>query len=512
MELNIPDLLDDLQAPSVPVRPCAQPSVVRIKELTMKKVHRYEKPRTRGLSFVSKLLIAAVIITTLAIPVMAATGFQLTDWLEGLNKPDYEQWQTHYESWENTEGFWQISMTARDLTREGMTLRVREAQDSPVTGSLTVHGGYWLEHWNGEAFEKMTPNGGIPAEADREIKDGDEYETSVNWEAAYGSLESGRYRLGKEFTYTYSDGKTAALTEWAEFRIFNEDMTPYIEQCKGALDELLNREYSHISLEQFAYGESPEDLGEQFDNEFWRNGDKYLMTYTFRNHIENLSGRWGEMLLGDEGFRITSWVDDDIMQGALEWKHDDLLSKDLNSFDLWHFWLTPDDSNVGEIWVEENTIILTCAEYPEPNIAKYSEYIFHFDEEGNLVSGERWYLPEPNCPQEAKWINCRMIVHDTSPEEITRVIEAQKVGTPEPFSWAQEKQAQAAKSGAKTSGFNNTTPVIIESGYDAYMHGFGTTKLWQILTMIPKCPTMQPLTCGRWNTCGPTAMSTQAST
>ena len=355
-----------------------------------------------------------------------------------------------------------------------MTLSVREAQDSPVTGKLEIHDGYWLESWNGEAFENMTAAAEVPAGESREIKDGDRFELEVNWADVYGALESGRYRLGKEFTYTYSDGKTAKLTEWAEFRIFKEDMTPYIEQCKNALHELLNREHSHISLEQFAYGESPEDLGEQFDNEFWRNGDKYLMTYTFRNHIENLSGRWGEMLLGDEGFRITSWVDDDIMQGALEWKHDDLISPDLHSFDLWYFFLSVNDSNVGEIWVEENTITLTCADYPEPNIAKYSEYIFRFDEAGNLLSGEKWYLTEPNCAQEDKWLNCRMTVHETSPEDIVRVIEAQKVGTPEPFSWMQEKEEAMEKRGAViTSGFHNTTPVTIESGYDAYMHGFG---------------------------------------
>ena len=103
MELNIPDLLDGLQDESVSIQPCTQSSAARIKELTMNKIHKYEKPKGRGLSFVTKVLVAAIIIATLAIPVMAATGFQLTDWLEGLNKPDHEEWQEHYESWEKTE-------------------------------------------------------------------------------------------------------------------------------------------------------------------------------------------------------------------------------------------------------------------------------------------------------------------------------------------------------------------------------------------------------------------------
>lgn len=440
----------------------------------MKKIHKYEKPKGRGLSFVTKVLVAAIIIASLAIPVMAATGFQLTDWLEGLNKSNLAEWHIHYESWEKTEGFWQVSMTARDLTREGMTLSVREAQDTPVTGKLEIHECYWLEHWDGVAFEKMTAASDAKAGENREIKDGDKFEIAVNWADAYGALESGRYRLGKEFTYTYSDGKTAKLTEWAEFRIFNEDMTPYIRECKDALDELLNREYSHISLEQFAYGENQDDLTEQIHRQFWRSGDNYMSMSVFQNLRMEIRGSYGDLLLGNEGYYISTWPNEDVMQGAQRWGYDRLLSAEHNSFDLWHFWLSPEDSQVGEIWVEENTIILTCADYPEPNIAKYSEYVFRFDEAGNLVSGEKWYLPEPNCAQEDKLINCKMTVHDTSAEDIVKAIEAQKVGTPDPFSWAQEKEAAMEKRGAViTSGFNNTTPVTIESGYDAYMQGFG---------------------------------------
>lgn len=474
MKWNISDLLDCLQEETVNIQPCAEASADRIKELTMKKIHSETKPKRRGLPALLKIAMAAAIITSLAIPVMAATGFRLTDWLEGLNKSDIQEWQEHYESWENTEGFWQIGLTARDLTREGMTLFVREAQDSPVTGSLTIHGGYWLEQWNGEAFVEMTPAGEIEVGADREIKDGDSFELSVNWAEAYGQLESGRYRLGKDFTYTYSDGKTAQLIDWAEFRIFNEDMTPYIEQCKDALDELMNRESSHISFNHYMYTIDKKAMDEQLDYEIWRSGDDHLLIRSMVDYGENTSGRWGEMLLDNRvGIDIRSWVNDDVMQGAENWKYDDLLSPELNQFGVWHFWLKPNDSKVGEIWVEENTIGLLCADYPEPETAVYTERIFRFDEAGKLVSGELWYLPEPNCAQEEKRINCEMTVHDTSAGDIARSIDAQNVGGPDSFSWAQEREEAMEKRGAViTSGFNNTTPVTIENGYDAFMHGF----------------------------------------
>lgn len=472
MELNIPDLLDGLQENTIPIQPCSDASADRIKELTMKKVHKYEKPRKRTLSFVSKLLVATMLIAALAIPVMAATGFRLTDWLEGLNKSDLTEYRAHYESWENTEGFWQVALTARDVTREGMTLNVREVQDSPVTGKLEIHGDWWLEQWNGESFIKMAPSAPVAPLESREIRDGDGFEVTVNWADTYGQLESGRYRFGRDFTYSYSDGRTCRLTDWAEFRIFNEDMTPYIEQCKAALDELLNRKNSHISLDTYGYA-SPNEVTDLFSYEIWRNGDDYFLTRSMEDYRENRTGRWGELLLGNVGISINSWVNDDILQGADDWEYDHLLAPDLNSFDLWHFCLSANDSQVGEIWVEGNTIALLCAEYPEPDIAIYSEHIFRFDDSGRLVEGEKWYLPDPSCTQEEKWINCRMTVHDTPVDEVARVIDAQNVGEPFPFSWEQEKQEQLKKSDVKTTGFANTTPVTIQSGYDVFMHGFG---------------------------------------
>lgn len=473
MELNISDLLDGLQDETVSIQPCRDASSERIRELAMKKVHKYEKPRKRSLPFVSRLLIAAMLIAALAIPVMAATGFRLTDWLEGLNKSDLTEWKAHYESWENTEGFWQIGLTARDVTREGMTLCVQEVQDSPVTGKLEIHGDWWLEHWNGEQFEKMSASAPVSPMESREIKDGDSFETAVNWAQAYGELESGRYRLGRDFTYTYSDGRTVRLTDWAEFRIFNEDMTPYIEQCKAAMDELLSREHSHIMLETYSYRIGPEEASEFYSYETLRNGDNYMLIRSMEDYMEDRTRRWGDLLLGNVAININSWIGDDVMQGADVWQYDHLMSSDLNSFDLWHFGLSFTDSKVGEIWVEEDTIGLMCAETSGSEVVRYSEHIFRFDDAGRLVGGELWYLPYPGCTEEEKWISCNMTAYDTSAEEIAKVIAAQNVGEPFTFSWEQEKQEQLNKSGVKTSGFHNTAPVTIESGYDAFMHGFG---------------------------------------
>lgn len=472
MEFNISDLLDDLHEVNVDIHPNSGASAKRIKELTMKKIHSETKPRHRTLSAFSKILIAAAVLASLAIPVMAATGFHFTDWLEGLANESMEESQVGYNSWEQTEGFWQVSLTAKDLTREGMTLVCKEVQDSPVTGILEVQGGYRLERWNGESFEEMPASAQVPVEESRELRDGDSFEVAVNWKNVYGSLESGRYRLYKTFTYTYSDGKTMELSDWAEFRIFNEDMTPYIAQCKAALEELLQRESSHIDFTNYWYNASADEVSGCDSFEIWKSGENYLLRHTMGNDSSN-SVCFGQMLLGEEGYEINSWNSEDILSGAAQWEYDELISPELNQFDVWHFYLSMNETQVGEIWVEENEIIILESYYVEGNGDVYTEYTYRFDADGKLVSGEVNHLPEPWCAEEEKRLSSVMVVNETSAAEIANVIAAQNVGQPDSFSWAEEQALNLSSGiGVKTEGFVNTTPKTVTSGYDAFMLSF----------------------------------------
>ena len=473
MKRRISDMLDGYREDSVELTNSTPLSSERIKELTMKKVQKESKSKRRGMSSLVKIGLAAAIIASLAIPVMAATGFRFTDWLEGLERGYVETAIANDHSWENTEGFWQVALTAREVTEDGMTLAVKEVQDSEVTGSLTMQGGYRLERWDGAVFVPMAEATEVPAEASREIRDGDEFEMQVNWANVYGSLESGRYRLYKTFTYTFSDGKTMELEDWAEFRIFNEDMTPYIEQIKVALDALQKQGSSHISWSLGDYDVSTGSQNSHFDYEVWKNGGDYLLRLTFADLKDETEGGWGEMLCDGEGFEIRSWKDGDVLSGVEKWEYDNLLSEDLNSFEAWLFYASISDSNVGEVWVEGNRIGVLNVYYPEANNPTYTELVYTFDDQGGLVSAVKSRLTELYCAEEEKQVTFQMEVHDTSDAEIAQVLEAQNVGQPKSFSWEEEKaQYSAGTSGVKTSGFANTVPVTIGSGYDAFMHAF----------------------------------------
>ncbi len=471
MEYNISDLLDSLQEETVSIQLCSSASAKRIRAKTMQKIHAGKKGR-RGLQTLLKIAVAAAVIVTLALPVMAATGFRFTDWLEGLEKKDIAEEMQHYTSWENTEGFWQVGLLPEKVTPEGMTLNIREVQDSPVSGSLVIHGGYWLEKWNGEAFEVMTPSAAAQVEESREIQDGTRFETEINWTEAYGRLDSGRYRLGKDFSYTYSDGRTVELQDWAEFRIFNGEMAPYIAQCVDAMEALRKQDSYHVFWTVNSFSLDMEVM-ERFDFETWKSGEDYLLRNGFQEFYmecedgqirEAREGAFGEFLRGGEGFTIHKWNSCEILDGVESWEYDYLLSEELNRFTVWASSLKIQEANVGEIWVEENQIGLISTYYPSENQVNHEEVIFTFDEAGKITRVECYKLPQLYCSQEEKIPTGTLTVQDSTAAEIEAVLDAQNVGTPDTFSWAEEKQQEG-----KTSGFVNTTPVTIETGYDAFM-------------------------------------------
>ena len=477
MELNISDLLDDLQDNSVDIRLETDASAGRIKELTMKKIQKESKPKGRRMSALVKAGLAAAIVASLTIPVMAATGFRFTDWLEGREQGYGDGSAANYESWEATEGFWRVALTARDVTGEGMTLSCKEVQDTEVTGRLIMQGGYRLEHWDGTAFQPLVMSAEIPWEASREIRDGDEFEIQINWANVYGSLESGRYRLYKTFTYTFSDGKTVELEEWTEFRIFNEDMAPYIAQCQKALDDLKAQEHYHIQREWYNYYTfvtytvpvKPTDAGTE---EYWKIGNDSLNKETRWRYGEDERSVSGALLRDGDSFGIDGWKGEEVTSGVAAWQYSHFnFAEDRFHLESWYscFSLEGVENLIGEVWAEENEVGILIQ--PLSSVHRgYEEWIYRFDDQGRLVEAEIYHLAELNSQEEDRYLTDRMVVLDTSAAQITGVIEAQDVGTPESFSW-KEDQARypAGTSGVRTSGFFNTTPTVIESGYDAYL-------------------------------------------
>ena len=148
MDFHIPDLLDGLTEVNIDIQPKPGASANRIKELTMKKIHPETKRRHRTLSAFSKILIAAAVLASLAIPVMAATGFHFSDWLEGMfsKSKDYDtdiMIGSQSKNWEHAG--WVFNLQAEDAHPEGVTIYFEEWANGEHSGSLTTDESYLME-------------------------------------------------------------------------------------------------------------------------------------------------------------------------------------------------------------------------------------------------------------------------------------------------------------------------------------------------------------------------------
>lgn len=458
MEFNISDLLDGLQEVPVDIHPKTGASATRIKELTMKKIHSETKCRHRSLSAFTKILIAAAILASLAVPVMAATGFQFTDWLEGMftNGKDYDtdlQIGSQSKNWEHAG--WVFNLQAEDATPEGVTIYFEEWANGEHSGSLTTDESYLIERWNGEAYELLPePAKSIPTGKTVEIEAGSKNTWTVNWADTYGTLESGSYRLCKQFVYTNEVGQQETLLYHVKFRIFTEDMAPYIEACRASVEEVRNRDNFHVTESRDGGTIYTGEEYHQFVTNYWKSGDDFLKERQYWKNDGTLVAHDGYLMRNGRGYKLF-WNGDNALSGVSSWEEIDWLTED--HCDRWDFQLEIFDSNVGEVYVEENTTYLLNGSLDYDGKEDYRLQSFTMDADGKLTFAQKLWLENKDDRDSDNY--CKVEVHDTTSDEIARVIAAQMVDKPIAFSWQEEQAAYpAGAEGVKTGDFVNTAP------------------------------------------------------
>lgn len=469
MEFHISDLLDNLSDAEVPIRCQITASESRIKELTMKKIHletNHSRPRRKPMG---KLLLIAAMIALLAVPVLAATVLQFTDWSGGINneKTDYVGMPGDIsESITGQLGGWEISLAAQNASADALTLVCTEIDDyfGEKAGILTTDDNFWLEQWNGSKYVPLSAKTDIPAGEVKTIATAQTITWHLGWADSYGALDSGSYRLGKIFSYTDPAGEKLALTYYAEFRVFTEEMERYIDQCKAAMDALYAQDSYHLTFTM--YGTDAISCVQ----EIWKNGDDYLLYQTDFDEDGSVRKHLGSLLRDDIGYSI-SWAENNVLSGVAEWDFEDYVT--VTSFDMWYTFLSMLDSSVGEVYVEGNQINIVSSFFSSDSYSNYSrhwELTYAFDEHGHIVSAYHMDLPELYCSESEKKPIWAMEIHDTSADEIAHIIAAQGVGAPYSFSWAEDQVLYpAGAEGVKTSGFVNTDPRTIKTAYDALM-------------------------------------------
>ena len=458
MEFNISDLLDGLTEVSVDIQPKAGASAERIKELTMKKIHSERKQGRRTLSAISKILIAAAVLASLAVPVMAATGFQFTDWLDGVfvKGEDYDTdllIGSESKNWEHAG--WVFNLSAEEADATGLMVCCEEFGNEAHSGTLTTDDAYWLEVWDGEGYEAMpAPEKEISAGKTYTIKAGSSNGWAVDWSDTYGTLEPGSYRLGKKFVYTDDSGKQEIMTNYVKFRIFTEDMAPYIEACRASVEEVRNRDSYHLTVSQDGDTIYTGEAYDQLIMNYWKSGEDFLIERQYQKGDGTLVAHNGYLMRGGQGYKL-NWNGDNALSGVSGWEVIDWLEE--SDRDMWDFQLEIFDGNVGEVYVEENTTYLLNGSVDSDGNEDYRLQSFTMDANGKLTFAQKLWLENKDDRDSDEY--CKVEVHDTSAAEIAKVIAAQTVDKAPSFSW-QEEQAKypAGAEGVKTEGFVNTAP------------------------------------------------------
>lgn len=463
MELNISDLLDGLGEVELDIRPDTRASAKRIKELTMKKIHSEKKQYRRGLSTVSKILIIAAVIAALAIPVAAATGFHFTDWLDGLfvSGEDYSSSLSLGSDSKNWQIFgYVLDVKAENASNQGLTLICeewgnQEKGNGDKLGTLTTDEGFWLEQWNGEEYIAMTPKKEPAAGQKKTIAPLETVTWQIGWTDSYGNLASGSYRIGKTFTHTDPAGHSQSKDFYAKFRVFAEDMAPYVEECKAALEELRNRESYHLTETVRPNMEDVEDY-EYYTSTIWKCGDDFLEELRYVKEDGSLLWHKGYLFRDGKGYKL-SWNGDNVLSGVAAWETADWLNE--GNRDNWTVFYELHDLKVGEVFCEGNTVQILTG-YPNEDTPCYFEITYAMDGKGRLISAETCLLDGISEPLEDHVIDGESYsieVHDTSDAQIAKVIAAQNVDKPVSFSWTEEQaKYPAGNNGVKTEGFANT--------------------------------------------------------
>ncbi len=490
MELKVSDLLDVLPEVSTDLACRSVGSEQRIRALTMQKIQASPR-RHRGLSWTVRLLVAAVIVMALAVPTLAASGFSLTDWLDGLGtrKSPVEKLelplkivtemdeilndgpQEEYDStllfggsskrWSASD--WILEISAQDIAAEGVSFRC-QVQDAPDNGSTcTASGSWWLEAWNGSGY---TPAGiESPGESDTVLIPGETYHWTIRWDTP---LDSNGYRIAKKFTYTAADGSQKEYTFYAKFRVFGPEMDTYLDQILASMDALEEQRVQHITITDY-------DIHNKSDyacivEEFWRLGDEWLSEKRYVMEDGSLLWHSGTLYRDGKGYRLL-WSEQDRTSPLAYWRS----YADAKPHN-WKFIRTPIDALVGQIDVEEREVRVT--EFHESSTPEnygmtleevtvwdpcffhsYTERAYSYDDAGNLISLTTTVM---TAPDENRVVEDTLVVHDTPEEEVARVLASVDLGEAHSFSWEAEQASISAGGGkAKTAGFRNREAVVI---------------------------------------------------
>lgn len=332
-----------------------------------------------------------------------------------------------------------------------------------VEGILHIGTEYWIEKWNGKAYEEIPTLDKNPwLVPEQQVACGTQSRWTVNYREKYGDLAPGYYRIGMMVSKETQGSEPAELGCFAKFRVQETNLAPYLEQYNQALLSLKNAEAYHILVTEYSWnilGENWLDF-EASREEIWKSGSDYVQCRVFQwlNEESFDATGVGEMLRSGVGYGV-DWPEGYVTSQPGSWRKLDFVND--TNFTLWTVMLdTAYEYAIDVQSFDSQLNIVTADEYTEgmDSYCYYYEIRTFFDTEGNIKKIEHAQIPNLNYSEEDRILSKTVQVIPTSPEEAAALMQSIDLTKASPFSFAEDKQQIEANGYVvKTDGFRNTT-------------------------------------------------------
>lgn len=357
----------------------------------------------------------------------------------------------------NVSKNWIIDEAAIELSAEppldGIVTITCNEWGHNAEGSLVVGNEYWIEKWNGSAYEEIPTQDRTPwIIPEQEIICGTKSSWSVNYFEKYGKLECGQYRIGMMISKGSHKGNVAQLGCYAKFNIQDPAYAPSLEAFIAALDDILNADAYHIIQINYDMPHFSPISAKRI--ELWKSGNNYANCGIYRDRETN---EWqtegtGHMVRNGIGYLI-NWPDHMVSAKPTEWRRIDYIE------DFFFHWSTFFDSayqNALDVAVSDNQ--LTIIAPTGVKLDRYYEMRMFFTNNGAICRMECAGIPDISYSEEERelWVTVEIV--PTTSEEAKQKIQSIDVSAPASFSYQDDIQhIEQQGVSAITENFRNDT-------------------------------------------------------
>lgn len=324
-------------------------------------------------------------------------------------------------------------------------------------GTLEVGTEYWIEKWDGKAYQEIHTIDGQPWMVPAQPLDcNGEFSWTADYGQSYGTLEPGHYRLGMMISLIPTTGERTEMGCYAKFQIYTSDIKPYVDAYVKAFDELLNGDTFHIRVRKY-YGENTNSSDKYVVREVWKAGQDYFQHWATYYLDDTFWRDGGDLLRNGMGYDLTfgTGTPDAQPETVRNVWYLEPINYTLHFLEFDYF-----SRNVDAVTADGDTVIfIKDKEYRNDVFFGSRQVMVEYAPSGRIAKLS-YMVKETKQSIEVE-------VLEESPEEIRAWIDSIDVTSPRSFSYAKEMEALTQLPYEKIeSGFRNTSPISNLSSED----------------------------------------------